>query len=102
MALDTAVSRAVHRARLLERALHDDGPWAIEYGGQSLPASKVYCASHIHLQAQIPTQCWIVDPDGIAVLTLRGEPQSVQQIGIVGDGGHDIDWILHAEDFVSA
>ena len=92
--LDTAVAQAVARVRLLERALHDPGPWALEYAGQRFEAERTVCPTHVHLAAEIPEQCWLVEPDGFLYLVVDGEVVAAQQIEHPGDGGHRVDWML--------
>jgi hypothetical protein len=92
--LDEAVAQAVFTARLLERALHDSGPWALEYGGQRLPAHKVFCGDHIHFRALLPQQCWLAAPDGVMSLLAGGETVSVRPFTHVGDGGFVLDWTI--------
>jgi hypothetical protein len=38
--LDIAVSSAIMRLHALERALHDDGPWEMEFMGVRVPANR--------------------------------------------------------------
>lgn len=40
MALDHAVSRAVFLAHVLERAIHDPGPWFLDLSGWLAPADR--------------------------------------------------------------
>lgn len=40
MAIDHAVSRAIYLAHVLERAVHDPGPWTLEIAGVKLAARR--------------------------------------------------------------
>lgn len=58
MSLDHVAARMVMRARQIERALHDPGPWTITVGphpGQwRLPARKVVGEDHVTFIAIVP------------------------------------------------
>lgn len=45
--LDTLVAQMVMRARQVERALHDPGPWKVRIGDVDFPARKVVGPDHI-------------------------------------------------------
>lgn len=94
--LDTLVARAVHAARLLERAVHDPGPWAMEYAGQVFPADRVIHADHVHIVATMPAQCWLGDPESPLSLLIDGEVVAVRRIPHPGDSAADLDWTIGA------
>ncbi len=58
MSLDHVAARMVMRARQLERALHDPGPWSISVGPHSdewmIPARKVVGEDHVTFIAIVP------------------------------------------------
>lgn len=58
MSLDHVAARMVMRARQLERALHDPGPWSITVGPHSdewmLRARKVVGEDHVTFIAVVP------------------------------------------------
>lgn len=45
--VDTLVAQMVMRARQVERALHDPGPWKVRIGEVDFPARKVVGEDHI-------------------------------------------------------
>ena len=92
--LDLSVAQAIHAVRLLERALHDDGEWSMDYAGQSLRVTRLIHRDHIHMIAMLPAQCWLHEPDGALSLLLDGEVQAVRQVTHPGDGEHRFDWTL--------
>jgi hypothetical protein len=92
--LDQAVAQAVHAARLLERALHDPGPWSFDYSGQVFEAERIVHASHIHIRGTLPSQCWVTEPDGMLSLMVDGVVVAVRPLPHPGDGEHVIEWTL--------
>jgi hypothetical protein len=60
MSLDHVAARMVMRARQLERALHDPGPWSITVGPDNdqweIPARKVVGEDHVTFIAVVPLE----------------------------------------------
>lgn len=58
MSLDSVAARMVMRARQLERALHDPGPWSVTVGPHpeqwKIPARKVVGEDHVTFYAVVP------------------------------------------------
>lgn len=58
MSLDSVAARMVMRARQIERALHDPGPWSISVGSHrhqwKIPARKVVGDTHVSFIAVVP------------------------------------------------
>lgn len=52
--LDTLIAQAVYKARLIERAVHDDGPWFIEWGGLKQPAARLIESTGVSFTAIFP------------------------------------------------
>ena len=90
--LDFAVAQAVHRARLIERALHDRGPWEIAYGPCSVGALKAVLDDRVVFLARLPEMCWLTEPDPYLSLLCRGEVVTVRPIDHPGDGTVDVRW----------
>jgi hypothetical protein len=59
MTLDIMVASAMVRARQLERAVHDRGPWTIRRGSESFPASRLVHARGVTFIARTPDLCWL-------------------------------------------
>lgn len=52
--LDFAVAQALFKARQVERALHDSGPWTMQWGGHTVPACRLIGKSEITFLAHFP------------------------------------------------
>lgn len=100
--IDTLVATAVFRARLIERALHDAGPWSIGYADQVLPAERIIEDDRIVFRAVLPRQCWVVPPDSRLVLRSGEDVVAVREIEHLGDGGFVLDWVLSVEERIAA
>lgn len=53
--LDFLAARMLMRARQVERALHDPGPWKVRADGTDYPARRVLGEDHITFYALIPS-----------------------------------------------
>lgn len=51
MSLDQIAAQAVMRARQIERAVHDRGPWSVRVGRASYPARRVAGPDHVTFYA---------------------------------------------------
>jgi hypothetical protein len=54
MALDLAVSRAITMVHILERALHDPGPWSLRINGSFAPAERRVERDRVVFSAEFP------------------------------------------------
>lgn len=90
MALELAAARAVAQARLLERAVHDRGPWEIEVDGTRVPAVRVKTPSRVLFLAYFAD----TPTDDVAWLYCGGEMLSSLQIGVPESGSCTIEWSL--------
>lgn len=54
MALDLAVSRAITMVHILERALHDPGPWSLRINGSFAPAERRVEQDRVVFSAEFP------------------------------------------------
>lgn len=83
MPLDTFVAQIAYRARLLERALHDAGPWTIrcETGLDILemPAQRYPLSDGVGFRAEFPA---LIEMDGTFHLCWKGEPCSTKAMKI--------------------
>lgn len=68
--LELAVSGGLMRLHALERALHDDGPWAMDYAGMRVPAVRTVSDDHVLFSAQFPASAGSAP----AFLLCDGEP----------------------------
>lgn len=95
--LDFAVAQAAFRARQMERALHDNGPWTIQWGPFEVPASRLIGQDRIVFLAHFPAHCYLSAPEAPATLLCRGEPVGTQEIDFPGDGEFELEWVLAVE-----
>ena len=94
--IDLTAARLVHQARVLERAVHDRGPWEIEIGGIREDAYHIICPSRVILIATFPGVCWVESPDTVN-LYCRGEMVDSKRIDPPTDGVFRLEWNLVAE-----
>lgn len=91
--LDFIAAAAVARARLMERAVHDPGPWHIRIGDLEVEAAKVRTPSRVVFLATF-TETPSGDTD-VAWLYCQGEPVSSKEIGDVpGHVPFCIEWAI--------
>ena len=98
MALDFAVAKAVFRARQIERALHDAGPWIMSWGPHLVPASRLVSEDRIVFLAHFPEHCFLVEPDSTLRLLCRGDELGTRQITFPGDGAFQVEWTLQPDE----
>lgn len=94
MRLDARVAQAVFNARLLEDALHDNGPWTMQWGPHEVPAHRVVRDRGVIFTASFPDSCYLERPPTIVTLRLRGEDRAIKHITDPGDGRFLVDWAI--------
>lgn len=100
--LDIAVSQALFRARQMERALHDSGPWTMEWAGHTVPVCRLIGKSEIKFLAHFPEHCYLAEPEPTMSLLCRGEVVGTREIEFPGDGAFSVEWRLAVEQPVLA
>jgi hypothetical protein len=94
--LDFLASRMLMRARQVERALHDPGPWKVRADGIDYPARRVLGEDHITFYALIPSvrsaMIELVSGDDVVAVT-DAEPM---------DETFEVMWQFHVEEPVAA
>lgn len=94
MALDTLVSQITYRARLMERALHDAGPWTMVFATGEIKmaasAAKVLMDDGISLHAHFPG---LPSGTGEVTLYLRENPVAVFPVDS-SEHGFTVEWAL--------
>lgn len=83
--LETLVSQAVYAASMLERALHDTGPWTMTWGPHVVEATRTIHPTGVVFDATFPDTCWIERPAPNLVLRCDGEVVAVRTITFPGD-----------------
>jgi hypothetical protein len=90
--LDFVAAAAVARARLMERAVHDRGPWQVEVAGVKVDAVKVRTPTRVIFLAHFEQV-----PDGdtdVAWLYCQGDPISSKNVSVPVSGPFCIEWAI--------
>jgi hypothetical protein len=69
--LDTHVAKTVFKVALLERALHDSGPWYLEWCGRKVQAERSFGQTSISFEADFSGT--FTEPESLLLLHCRGE-----------------------------
>jgi len=91
VSLDFLVNQTVFRARQIERAVNDSGPWTISYNGQEAPAVRWVGEDRVIFRAHFPDACWI-GGDTALTLLCRGEVVGSRPIETPDDGEFLAEW----------
>jgi len=83
--IDGAVARAVFHARLMERVLHDPGPWELSWGPHRVPARKLVDVTGVSLLGLFPATCYLSRPEPALGLWLRRELVDMRPLADPGD-----------------
>lgn len=94
--LDLTVAQAVFTTKLLERALHDEGPWTLAWGPFEVPVERVLVDDGVAFTAEFPEHCYLEPPHPVAVLRCRDDAVAAKTIDFPGDGGFTVEWTLRA------
>lgn len=98
--LEQIVSRAVYSAALLERALHDRGPWTMKWGPVEVVAQRTLHDGGVSFTAEFPEACWITRPEPNVTLRCRDEVVAVRVVEHPGDAAFAVTWDLAASSIV--
>lgn len=94
MDLDLAVARAVYAARQVERALHSQGAFWMEWGGQDVPATRVITESRVIFLAHFDAVCHLVAPEPVLTLHVGADVLGVREIADPGDSAFSVEWVF--------
>jgi hypothetical protein len=94
--LDLTVAQAVFTTKLLERALHDHGPWTLSWGPFEVPVIRQITDVGVTFVAEFPAHCFLEPPHPVAILRCDGEAVAAKTIDFPGDGGFTVEWTLRA------
>lgn len=94
--LELAASQALYAARLLEAAVHDDGPWAMRWGTIEVPATRRITEDGVVFEATFPDACYLADPGPHLLLLCRGEILGLRVMDHPGDTQFAVLWSLAA------
>lgn len=87
--LDVLTSRAVYLVRLMERAVHDSGPWVITVQGHRCYAEQVLLAGAVEFRAEFEG----LDPGTAeAVLECNGDALSWRSVRVPAGGAVAVCW----------
>jgi hypothetical protein len=92
--LDSTVAQVVFAARLLEKAVHHAGPWAISWGTLSVPAKRVLTDEGVIFAAEFPEVCYLEPVTSPMALVCDGEVVAVREAQHPGDTGFSVDWAV--------
>lgn len=95
--LDSNVARAVFTTKVLERALHDAGPWTLSWGPFDVPVERILTEDGVTFRAEFPEFCHLDPPYPVALLKCGGEAVSAKTIEFPGDGAFVVEWTLRAQ-----
>lgn len=102
MTLDLVVAQTIFKARQIERAVNDPGPWTIIYGTKSAPAVRWIGEDRVIFRAHFPDACWIKVPDCALILRCRKDTVGVRSIDTPADGEFIVEWCFALPESVSA
>lgn len=94
--LDFLAARMMTRARQVERALHDPGPWKVRADGLEHPARRVLGEDHITFYALIPAL-----RSSMIELVSGDETVAVNETEPMGET-FEVMWQFHVEEPVAA
>lgn len=100
MTLDFVAARAVARARLLERAVHDPGPWTVQIAGVSAPAVKVLTAKRVIFLAYFDGLDWVGPAPDVAWLACEGVTLTSMDIDIALGRAFNVEWEIAVAETV--
>lgn len=95
--LDAA--QALFAARMLEAAVHDEGPWSFKWGEVEVPATKTFTDEGVVFTGDFPEVCYLVRPEGSLLLLCKGTVMGMRSPGEFehpGDTGFTVTWAVLA------
>ena len=97
MNAEAVASSAVYVAHLLERAVHDVGPWEMTWGEFAAPVERTVTDSGVIFTAVFPDSLWTKERPSSIVLRCRGEVCAIRPIDAPGDASFVVTWELMAK-----
>jgi hypothetical protein len=94
--LERLASHAVYSAALLERAVHDRGPWTMRWGPIEVVAKRTVHEGGVSFEAVFPEACWITRPEPNVTLLCRGKFAAMRAVEHPGDTAFAVTWDLAA------
>jgi hypothetical protein len=92
VALDLEIAQAIFQARQIERAVNDNGPWTITYGGHVAPACRWVTEREVIFVAHFPDVCWLDVEEPALLLHCRDELVGTRPIDPPVDGEWKAQW----------
>lgn len=92
--LELVAAQALFAARLLERAVHDEGPWTMRWGTIEVPATRTVTEAGVVFEAEFPQLCYLEPPGPNVLLLCRGEVGGIRAVDHPGDTAFVIVWSL--------
>lgn len=95
--LELCAAQAGVASRLMETAVHDAGPWSMQWGEVSAPASRTVQGGGVSFSAAFPEVCWLERPQTGISLLCRDEVVGVREMPHPGDTGFLVRWSVGME-----
>jgi hypothetical protein len=102
MALDLAVSRAITMVHILERALHDQGPWLLQLDGTLVAAERSVERDRVVFTGEFPAMRAAQDGSSSLLLYCGEDLVLARQIGRSGEEPFVTEWALSLPQGVAA
>lgn len=93
-ALELGAAQALFSARMMVAALHDIGPWEMQWGSMRVPATREINDAGVTFRGTFPNVCWLTPPDEGVVILLDGEFMGMRRIDSPGDTSFTVTWSL--------
>lgn len=92
--LELEAAQALFAARMAVAAVHDTGPWTIQWGDLVVPATRIATQQGVSFIAEFPELCWLTPPTDGAILRCRDQVMAIRRIDHPGDTGFLVRWEL--------
>lgn len=70
--IELDANQALFAARLLELAVHHEGPWAFQWGDITIPAERIVNEDGVTFVGRFPDVCYLKRPEGSLMLLCEG------------------------------
>lgn len=93
--LELGAAQALFAARLLELAVHHEGPWTFKWGEIEIPAIKTLTDDGVSFVGHFPEVCYLRRPEGSLELRCEGMVlgmRAPEEFEHPGDTGFMVAW----------
>lgn len=92
--LELEAAQALFAARMMVAALHDDGPWTMQWGPVTVPATREVTETGVVFTATFPDACWLEPPSSGVLIRCRDEVMGMRRMDHPGDTQFVVTWEL--------